>query len=352
MLISIVIPTFNRGAELKATLGALLASDPNGLEAIEIIVVDDGSTVPASDIVKTFEVVPPFELRSLRQANAGPASARNSGFRSSRGQIVLFVDDDIISGPDLVRKHVAAHRKRPGSVIFGRYPLLPPTPETPLYKYVISLGNDLGENAQDEFIESPMVASGHLSVERQMFADRGTVYAGNLATPAAEEFELSYRLREQGIPVFLATRIVATHNRAVDLDTICRQQHTYGLGCAEVWEKCPETRQLPELRRIVHPRRDRSFRRCVMGLTPLRNTASAYATPRRLLLRAVQFLEAWAPIPRMLPLFYRVTISLHFSSGIQRGLKLFSRDSASTTAARQKKFGGSEHRSQPISSSE
>ncbi len=345
MRISIVIPTFNRGAALEATLSALLANDPCGLAKIEIIVVDDGSTVPASDIVNKFEVARPFELRSIRQANAGPASARNSGFRSSDGQIVLFVDDDIISAPDLVQKHTAAHRQRPGSVIYGRNILLP-TLETPLYKCLTSLGNDLGENAQDEFIESPIVASGHLSVERQMFADREAVYSENLATPVAEEFELSYRLREQGIPLLMATRIVATHDCSVDLEAVCRQQYKYGLGCAEVWEKHPETQQFSQLRRIVYPCQGRSFRRS------LGTAINAYAASRRLLVRAAQLLEACAWIQRLLPLLYRVIIGLHFSSGIQHGLKIFSQDSSLSPAKNQAQLKATERRHKPMSMSE
>jgi len=326
MRISIVIPTFNRGPALATTLSALLANNPEGLDAIEIIVVDDGSTAPASAVVNTFQVAPPFELRSVRQANAGPARARNFGFRSSHGQIVLFMDDDIISARDLVQKHTEAHRKRPGSVIFGRSLLPPPMRDTPLYKYLNSLGNDLGENAQEEFIESPLVASGHLSVERPMFAGRGTVYSENLVTPAAEEFELSYRLRKQGVPLLLATRIVATHDCFLDLEAVCRQQYKYGLGCGEVWEKCPETRQFCQLRRIVDPSGDRSFRRSMLQMRRLLN-ASAHS--RLLFLRAAQLLEACAPIPGILSLVYRATLGLHFSCGIQDGLKRFSKDSAS-----------------------
>ena len=67
-----VIPAYNEAKTIAGIVGRTA-------RVIErVIVVDDGSTVPASELVKTFEVVPPFKLRSVRQANAGPASARNS----------------------------------------------------------------------------------------------------------------------------------------------------------------------------------------------------------------------------------------------------------------------------------
>jgi hypothetical protein len=188
------------------------------------------------------------------------------------------------------------------------------------------LGNDLGENAQEEFIESPLVASGHLSVERQMFADSGTVYAENLETPAAEEFELSYRLKQQGTPLLLATQIVAIHDCRFNLEALCRQQYKYGSGCGEVWEKYPETRQFDPLRRIVDPSRGSMFQR---GMLRTRRFLSASSYSRRLFLGAAQLFETCVPIPRVLPLVYRATLGVHFSGGIQNGLERFGKGSVS-----------------------
>src|SRR5678810_642452 len=106
MRLSVVIPTYNRGAKLTATLQALLASVTEGLDAVEIVVVDDGSTIPAESVAGSPQVLPPFSLRYLRQPNAGPAAARNNGFRNTHGDIVLFMDDDILVPPTMLRQHV------------------------------------------------------------------------------------------------------------------------------------------------------------------------------------------------------------------------------------------------------
>src|SRR5437660_2530878 len=114
MLLTLVIPTYNRGAALAATLDALLACDTTGLDEVEILVIDDGSPVSAAPVVDARPARPPFTLRCIRQENAGPAKARNTGFRASRGELVLFMDDDILPPPALLRQHVEAHRRRPG----------------------------------------------------------------------------------------------------------------------------------------------------------------------------------------------------------------------------------------------
>ena len=120
MITSVVIPTFNRGRLLLGTVEHILQNGlPKGV-VVEIFVVDDGSSTPAEQALSTLVAVPPFALRVLRQENAGPATARNAGFRAAQGRIVLFLDDDILVGPDLVARHLEAHDRFPGSVVFGQ----------------------------------------------------------------------------------------------------------------------------------------------------------------------------------------------------------------------------------------
>lgn len=322
MHVSVVIPTFERGVVLKAALQALLRNDCSGVKGVEIIVVDDGSQTPASEVLDNCEAGHPFELRCIRQPNGGPAKARNTGFRFSRGGIVIFVDDDIISGRDLIQQHVIAHRKRPQSVIFGRCPLVPVEAETPFYRYINSLSNDPGEGVAEEFIESPLVASGHLSVERQTFAAMGSVYSEHLVTPGAEEFELSCRLRRERIPILLGTGIVGMHSQAVDLQAICRQQHKYGFGCAEVFQKCPETREMAELKDIIN-RAYEGWRR-IMGLAAVQHGAALTAPLlRKLSIHAAMLVEQITPRTRVLPRLYRAAIGVHFITGVYEGSKVF-----------------------------
>src|SRR2546427_3259324 len=103
--VSVVIPTFNRGCPLQETVKYLLANKPDGFDALEIIVVDDGSVVPAREVIEpsAFDILEHQSLFWLRQKNAGPASARNTGFRNASGDIVLFLDDDILAPPDLIK---------------------------------------------------------------------------------------------------------------------------------------------------------------------------------------------------------------------------------------------------------
>src|SRR5271157_3975951 len=322
MNVSVIIPTYGRGERLGATLDALLASDTSGLDAVEIIVVDDGSPEPVAPVVESRVTCPPISLRCIQQRNAGPAAARNTGFRASRGEVVLFVDDDILCPPDLIRGHVGAHRLRPGSVIYGRCPFIEPEPMTPLFRYINSLGHDLGRGINEEFIQVRSVASGQISVERALFDVEQGVYRDDLATPAAEEFELSLRLRDRGIPILLATRIVALHDHAVDIENMCRQAYKHSMGCAEAVVKYPGTLELLGFRDVIQV--NRPLARGDSAGVALKKLAKRLLCARPLrfsLLRAIRTLEQIAPRETLLAPLYKAALSSHMTWGVRDGLK-------------------------------
>ncbi len=325
MNVSVIIPTYNRGKRLGPTLDALLASDPSGLDAVEIIVVDDGSPDPIASVVESRVACPPISLRCLRQPNAGPAAARNTGFRASRGEIVLFVDDDILCTANLVRLHVEAHRRFPASVIFGRYPLVQQPHPTPLLRYLESRGYDNGRDADEEFVEVQIVASGHISFERGVFDEVEGVYRDDLATPVAEEYELSARLRDRGIRLLLASGITALHNRPIEIESLCRQALTHGKGCAEAASKCPATLTLPALRRIIEANQPPPLggpARLVVK-NSIKRALSA-APIRASLLLIVKTMERIVRSDRWLAPVYHHLLGLNFFAGIQSGLRQYS----------------------------
>jgi hypothetical protein len=327
MIVTVVIPTHNRGPKLVPTLELLLANDPTGFDEVEVVVVDDGSSTPAGPLVDALLVPTPFTLRCLRlEPNVGPAGARNAGFRAARGDVVIFVDDDILSPPDLIRAHVEAHRARPRSVVCGSWRLAEPEPMTPMFRYVATLGFDSGAGSDEEFVPIGMVSSGHISVERAMFSPGEGVYRDGLAVPAAEEYELALRLRERGIPILLARGIIAVHDHPVTLDGMCRQAFKHAMGCAEAAIKSPGTMGLPEVRSLLDAngpitRRDAPSLACKKFL----KSFLAAAPLRAGLLGAARCAERVVPRPGPLAPLYRAVMGLHVFGGFREGWRLNSR---------------------------
>src|SRR5262245_34624639 len=105
---SVIIPTRDRAAIVPETLDAL-ARQSFPTQEMEVIMVDDGSGDDTERRVcaKTY----PFRFvyeRLEPQAGFCPARPRNHGLRAATGEVVLFLDADVLAGRELVAQHVAA----------------------------------------------------------------------------------------------------------------------------------------------------------------------------------------------------------------------------------------------------
>ena len=90
--ISVVIPLYNKEAEIERTLMSVINQS---LMPREIIVVDDGSTDSSADIVRgIIERYSEHNIRLVSQTNAGVSAARNRGIEEATGDYIAFLDGD------------------------------------------------------------------------------------------------------------------------------------------------------------------------------------------------------------------------------------------------------------------
>ena len=100
-LVTVVIPAYNSANYISAALDSVIAQD---YPALEIIVVDDGSTDSTREIVSAYG----DRARLLTQVNQGSAAARNNGIRHAQGKYVAFLDADDVWWPHKIRYQVEA----------------------------------------------------------------------------------------------------------------------------------------------------------------------------------------------------------------------------------------------------
>lgn len=115
MAVTVVVPTYRRPQRLRACLEALAAQrleDP-----WEVVIVDDGSPEPPSPSVTS--LVDAHGWRLIRQANAGPAAARNRAAHLAKGTFIAFTDDDCLPEPDWLEALLRAARERPRALVGG-----------------------------------------------------------------------------------------------------------------------------------------------------------------------------------------------------------------------------------------
>jgi glycosyltransferase involved in cell wall biosynthesis len=104
--LTVVIPTMNKQPLLGRTLAALLEQDA-GTDAWNVVVVDDGSSDGTAALLRTLANRTPRLRVVSPERNVGRAAARNLGWQAADGRWVLFLDDDILAPPGLLRTHLA-----------------------------------------------------------------------------------------------------------------------------------------------------------------------------------------------------------------------------------------------------
>ncbi len=111
MFISVVIPTFNRLPILRKSLIALEDQIlPADVKGYEVVVVDDGSTDGTSEWLRENKQKLQH-LLLLEQNHSGPGQARNKGVKHSSGDVIIFIDSDLVVTSNFLDAHIRALRK-------------------------------------------------------------------------------------------------------------------------------------------------------------------------------------------------------------------------------------------------
>jgi glycosyltransferase involved in cell wall biosynthesis len=103
MLVTVIIPALDAAEYIRQALNSVLAQT---YQAIEVIVVDDGSSDATSAIVEEF-VARDSRVQLVRQSNAGAGAARNAAIRKARGKYIAPLDADDFWFPEKLEKQVA-----------------------------------------------------------------------------------------------------------------------------------------------------------------------------------------------------------------------------------------------------
>ena len=108
--ISVIIPTYNRKRLLKKAIDSVLAQT---YPYFELIVVDDGSEDNTSELVANCSA----DIVYIKQANKGPAAARNRGIQAARHNLVAFLDSDDWFAADKLQVQIAAMQENPAYLV-------------------------------------------------------------------------------------------------------------------------------------------------------------------------------------------------------------------------------------------
>lgn len=109
-LVSVIIPTYNRGWILPEAIDSVLVQE---FTNFELIVVDDGSTDNTASILDRYGK----DIHVIRQTNQGVSAARNSGIRHAKGELISFLDSDDLWLPRKLLRQTAFFEAAPHVLI-------------------------------------------------------------------------------------------------------------------------------------------------------------------------------------------------------------------------------------------
>jgi GT2 family glycosyltransferase len=222
--VSIVVPSYNRRSSLIELLSVLQDQDyPR--DQFEVIVVDDGSN--DGTVASLRDLSTELTLRIVEETHRGPAEARNTGVSEARGEVVVFVDDDVRPVPSLISEHVRARGGDLKAVVIG--PMLPPEDwHRPVWIRWVeqTLLRQYGAMARGEWSCSPrQFYTANASVSRSLFLRVGGFDA---SFKRAEDVELALRLRNAGAWFIFAENAAVIHYPLHTYDAWCRATYQYG----------------------------------------------------------------------------------------------------------------------------
>jgi len=269
MPISIIVPVYNNPDDVTECIAAIRKSAPRDAE---ILVVDDGST----DSTPAVAAAAGARVLNLAE-NSGPAAARNYGARHAYGDILVFVDADVVLAPDALQKITESFAARADiAAVFGSYDATPRAPGL-LSQYRNLLHHFVHQQGH---AEAATFWAGCGAIRKSVFEQVGGFDEKRFARPSIEDIELGYRLRAAGFRIILDKSIQGTHLKRWRFGSMLR---TDILQRAIPWSRLIlETKHLPDDLNLKSSQRGSVLLALVLSV----GLCFSFAQPKLLLLSA------------------------------------------------------------------
>ena len=226
--VSIVIPAYNCELTIFRVLTAALSQDfPQN--HYEVIVADDGSNDSTFDIVKSFKPVKCFQ-----QKNAGPAAARNRGFKESKGEVVFFTDSDCIPEKDWIKTAVKHLHDPAIAVVCGSYGIANDT-----HILARCIHKEILFRHRRRMPEYPSsFGSYNFAVRRKVFEEAGG-FNEDYPNASGEDNDLSYKILSHGYKIYFERNAIVNHFHPENISKYLKEQFRHGFWRVKMYKDHP-----------------------------------------------------------------------------------------------------------------
>ena len=239
---SVIVPVFNRPDEVDELLQSLTQQD---FKDFEVIVVEDGSTVPCEQVCRTYEQR--LRLKYFAKANSGPGQSRNYGAERAEGEWLIVLDSDVVLPTgylQAVDKGLHEADGSPRNIAAWGGPDAAHESFTPVQKaisysmtsFFTTGGIRGGKKKLDKFFPR----SFNMGVRRDVYLQLG----GFSRMRFGEDIDFSYRICEAGHQPQLLPDAWVWHKRRTDFRKFWRQVYNSGIARINLEKRHPGTMKL------------------------------------------------------------------------------------------------------------
>ena len=244
MRYSVIIPVYNRPDEVDELLESL-CTQTNG--DFEVVVVEDGSSVPCERIVQKY--ADRLDVHYYLKPNSGPGQSRNYGVERAQGEYVLILDSDAVLPPHYIQAVEDELQVRPCDAFGG--PDRAHASFTPMQKainygmtsFFTTGGIRGGKKKMDKFYPR----SFNMGVRREVYNALG----GFSEMRFGEDIDFSTRIFKGGYACRLFPEAWVWHKRRTDLRKFFKQVHNSGIARIHLTKRHPGTLKLVHLLPMV-----------------------------------------------------------------------------------------------------
>nr|WP_320036736.1 glycosyltransferase [uncultured Bacteroides sp.] len=240
MFYSVIIPVYNRPDEVNELLVSLTKQH---FTNFEVLVVEDGSTVPCEEIVNKFSEI--LDIKYFFKPNSGPGQTRNFGAERSKGDYLIILDSDCII-PEGYFNAVEAELKNEHADAFGgpdradaSFSDMQKAINYAMTSFFTTGGIRGGKKKLDKFYPR----SFNMGVKRDVYMN----LEGFSKMRFGEDIDFSIRIFKNNYKCRLFPDAWVYHKRRTDLKKFFKQVHNSGIARINLYKKYPESLKLVHL---------------------------------------------------------------------------------------------------------
>lgn len=240
MRYSVIIPVYNRPDEVDELLQSLTTQH---FKDFEVVVVEDGSTVPCKEIVDKY--LEKLDIKYFSKPNSGPGQTRNYGAERSQGEYLIILDSDCILPEGYFDAVEDELRTQPADAFGGpdrahcSFTAIQKAINYSMTSFFTTGGIRGGKKKMDKFYPR----SFNMGVRREVYQSLG----GFSKMRFGEDIDFSIRIFKNGYQCQLFPNAWVYHKRRTDLKKFFKQVHNSGIARINLYKKYPESLKVVHL---------------------------------------------------------------------------------------------------------